>query len=57
MYAKVGILRLFRTDGLNFREQKDRIVPSPFFKEMEGAGRGGGGEDGAWVTAKVGEWG
>lgn len=50
MYAKVGILRLFRTDGLNFREQKDRIVPSPFFKEMEGAG-------GAWVTAKVGEWG
>ena len=38
MYAKVGILCLFRADGLNFREQKDGIVPSPFFKEMEGVG-------------------
>ena len=49
-YAKVAILRLFRADGLDLREQKDEIVPSHFFKEMEG----GGGW--AWVTAKVEEW-
>ena len=49
VYAKVGILCLFRADGLNFREQKDGIVPSPFLKEMEGVGGVG--------DCKVDEWG
>ena len=45
MKAKVGIVCLFRADGLNFREPKDGIVASPFFKEMRlgGGGEGGGG--------------